>query len=99
MRQGIDWVAPGGVYALPGAAVPIGEVPVAMYEQVIRKNIRLQGVWVSDTSHFYQAAQLVIAGRYPFEKLVTHRFPLQEADQGLQALKRREVLKAVLVPQ
>ena len=97
MAEGTKWLAPGGVYALAGAAVPVGDVPVAAYEDLVRKNARLQGIWVSDTSHFYQACRLVIQGKYPFDEIVTHRFALRQADQALQALKRREVLKAVLV--
>jgi len=98
IAEGIKWVAPGGVYAWPGAAVSIGELSIAVYEDVVRKNVRLQGIWVSDTSHFYQAAELVTSERYPFESMVTHRFSLHQADQALQALKQRTILKAVLVP-
>jgi len=98
IAEGIKWVAPGGVYALPGTAVPVGDVPIAIYEDVVRKNVRLQGTWVSDTSHFYQAVELVLSGRFPFDAMITHRFPLHEADQALQALRKRDVLKAVLIP-
>jgi threonine dehydrogenase-like Zn-dependent dehydrogenase len=97
-QEGLKWVAPGGAYAWAGAAVPIGELSVGVYEDVVRKNVRIQGVWVSDTSHFYQAAQLVLGGRYPFAEMVTHRFPLSQADQALRSLQQRETLKAVLVP-
>ena len=97
IAEGVKWLAPGGAYAMAGAAVPVGEVPLAIYEDLVRKNARLEGIWVSDTSHFYQAAQLAWSGRYPFEALMTHRFPLEQADEAMQALKRREVLKAVLV--
>ncbi|NLS79032.1 MAG: alcohol dehydrogenase catalytic domain-containing protein [Chloroflexi bacterium] len=96
IAEGVKWLAPGGTYALAGAAVPVGEAPVAVYEDLVRKNARLQGVWVSDTSHFYQAAQLAWSGRYPFADLITHRFPLARAGEALQALKRREVMKAVI---
>ena len=97
MVEGVRWLAPGGVYALAGAAVPVGDVPVAAYEDIVRLNARIEGVWVSDTSHFYQACRLVLASGYPFDEIVTHRFPLHQADAAMQALKRREVLKAVLV--
>ena len=33
-QEGIKWVAPGGVYAWAGAAVPIGELSVGVYEDV-----------------------------------------------------------------
>ncbi|NQT84353.1 alcohol dehydrogenase catalytic domain-containing protein, partial [bacterium] len=77
-NEGLRLTAPGGTYALPGTATPVGEVPISIYEDVARKNVRIQGVWVSDTSHLYQAVQLVLDGRFPLDKLVTHRFPLDK---------------------
>lgn len=97
-REGLKWVSPGGIYAWTGAAVPVGELPVGVYEDVVCKNMRIQGVWVSDTSHFRQAAQLVLGGKYPFAELVTHRFSLPQVDQALHSLQQRETLKAVLIP-
>jgi threonine dehydrogenase-like Zn-dependent dehydrogenase len=99
MRDGIGMVARGGTYALPGVATPIGEVPVRFFEDVSVKNVRLQGVWVSDTSHLYQAVRLVETGKFPFEKLVTHVLSLEEATEALEATERREAIKAVIVPQ
>lgn len=96
--EGIRMTAPGGIYALPGVAAPLGQVPLRIYEDVARKNLRIQGVWVSDTSHLYQAVQLVLSGRYPFEKLITHRLPLTEATQALELLESRRAIKAVLIP-
>jgi threonine dehydrogenase-like Zn-dependent dehydrogenase len=91
-------VAPYGTYSIPGIATPVGELPIALFEHIARKNVNLQGVWVSDTAHLYQAIRLVQSGRYPFEKLVTHRFPLQQVDEALRAMGSKEAVKAVLVP-
>ena len=91
-------VAPYGTYSIPGIATPLGEVPLSLFEQIARKNVRLQGVWVSDTGHLWQAIRLVLARRYPFERLVTHRFPLGQANDALQAMASREAIKAVLLP-
>ena len=96
--EGIEMVAPGGIYLLPGAAAPLPQVPLRVYEQVARKNVTLQGVWVSDTSHLVEAVELVLSRRYPFERLVTHRFPLSQANEALAAVETRAALKAVLVP-
>lgn len=98
MREGLGMAAPYGVYALPGIATPVGEVPLRLYEEVARKNVRIQGVWVSDTSHLYQAIRLVRGGRFPFERLVTHRFSLETATAALETMERREAIKAVLIP-
>ena len=91
-------VAPYGTYSIPGIATPVGELPVSLFEHLARKNVNLQGVWVSDTAHLLQAIRLVRSGRYPFEKLVTHRFPLAQADEALRVMESKEAIKAVLVP-
>ena len=97
-NEGLRLTAPGGTYALPGTATPVGEVPMSIYEDVARKNVRIQGVWVSDTSHLYQAVQLVLDGRFPLDKLVRHRFPLDKVMDGLKAVDSKEAIKAVLLP-
>ena len=96
-NEGLRLTAPGGIYSLPGIATPVGEVPMRLYEDVARKNVRIQGVWVSDTSHLYQAVRLVLSGRFPLHKLVTHRFPLEKVMDALEVVGSKEAIKAVLV--
>ncbi len=96
--EAIDACSRGGTVVVTGVAVPQGETPISMYEQVAVKNLRLQGVWVSDARHMYQAVRLALTGRYPFDRMVTHRFPLAQANEALAALERREGIKIVLQP-
>ncbi|PJB61174.1 MAG: alcohol dehydrogenase [Armatimonadetes bacterium CG_4_9_14_3_um_filter_66_14] len=94
----LQYVAPYGAYLIPGIATPVGQLPVSLYEHLARKNVRLQGVWVSDTSHLYQAIRLVLSGRFPFETIVTHSYPLEAANQALDDMATRKAMKAVLEP-
>ncbi len=96
--EAVDLAARGGTVSIVGVAVPQGETPLAIYEDIAVKNLRLQGVWVSDARHMYQAVQLALSGKYPLAELVTHRFPLQEGNAALEALRRREGMKIVLIP-
>ncbi len=98
LSEGLSYVAPYGTYLIPGIATPVGEVPIPVFERLARKNVRLQGVWVSDTSHLHQAIELVQSGRFPFERLITHRFPLESATEGLMVMEKRQAIKAVLEP-
>ena len=98
VNAGLSMTAPGGTYTLPGIAVPAGEIPIRFYEDVARKNVRIQGVWVSDTRHLYRALNLVLSRKFPFEKLVTHRFPLEKATEALKTVEGRSAMKAVLLP-
>lgn len=98
IKEGLRMTTPGGIYALPGVATPIGEVPISFYEDVVRKNVRIQGVWASDTSHLYQAVKLVLSKKHPSEKLITHKFKLEETTEALKTVDAREAMKAVLIP-
>jgi threonine dehydrogenase-like Zn-dependent dehydrogenase len=89
-------VAAYGTYALPGIATPVGEVGIEVFEHLARRNVNLQGAWVSDTRHLFQAIRLVQSGRYPLHKLVTHRLPLSQATEALHAMQGRQAIKAVL---
>ena len=93
----IDLVAAGGTYSIPGIATPQEEISLELFHAIARKNVRLQGVWVSDTSHLWRAVNLVASGRYPFEELITHTFPLEQANQALEVTESKESVKAVLM--
>jgi len=98
LEENIALVAPGGTYAIPGIAEPRERFPIDLFAHIARKNVALQGVWVSDTNHLWQAIQLVLSRDFPFERLVTHTFPLEEAMKGLEAVEKCEAVKAVLRP-
>jgi len=98
IEENLPLVASGGTYSIPGIAEPRDLLSVDLFAWLARKNVGLQGVWVSDTDHLWQAVQLVLSRAYPFEKLVTHAFPLADAMRGLEAVEKCEAVKAVLKP-
>lgn len=71
-------------------------------EKIVRNEVRFQGVFTSGGSSTIAAIKLVESGKYPFEKMVTHRFPLEKAEEALQAVGREVKgicpIKAVLIP-
>ncbi|MCL4534840.1 MAG: zinc-binding dehydrogenase [Bacteroidetes bacterium] len=88
----------GGAYAVAGIAEPRGMVPFEVFRDLARKNLHLQGVWVSDTRHLRQAVSLVTQDPASFAALVTHRFSLPEATRALETVENRSAMKAVIVP-
>jgi hypothetical protein len=97
--DGLALVRRGGIYELPGIAVPVGEHPISLYEQLAVRNVAMKGIWVSDTRHFAQALAVGLSGRYPLGKLVTHRFGLGEANAALEAAAADpSAVKVVLKP-
>jgi threonine dehydrogenase-like Zn-dependent dehydrogenase len=98
VEEGIKLVRMGGTYLSTGFAQPAGIENIDFFTEVVRKNIRIQGVWVSATRHTYQAMQLVLKNQELFSKMITHRFKLEETNKALEAMNSREALKAVLIP-
>lgn len=96
--EGLDLVRCGGALALVGFGTPVGEMTIAPFEQVVRKNVRIQGVWVSDVRHTLRAISVIRQHPDRLAGLVTHRFSLAQATDALEAVERREALKAVLLP-
>jgi threonine dehydrogenase-like Zn-dependent dehydrogenase len=91
-------VAPLGRYVLAGVSTPEGEVGFRVFEDLVRRNARIVGVWVSDTSHLVRAIRLVKAGGFPFDKLIDHRCRLDDATDALVRMRDRRIIKAAILP-
>ncbi len=97
-REGLDLVRQGGSLSLVGFGTPVGSMSLEPFEQLVRKNVRVQGVWVSDVRHTLRAISLVRQNPEAFAQLVTHRFPLSQATAALEAVEERGAAKVVLEP-
>lgn len=97
LGEGLGLVRRGGAYLSVGVAVPVGMAQLDPF-LINARNIRFQGVWVSDTRHTVEAVDLVSRQPELFAQLVTHRFPLAAANAALLAMAGRECVKAVLEP-
>lgn len=98
VHEGIKLVRSGGAYLTVGFSQPPGECQIDFFKEVVSKNLKIQGVWVSSTRHTQHALSLVQSKPDLFAKMVTHRFPLEKANEALAAMAQREALKAVLIP-
>lgn len=98
VHEGIKLVRKGGAYLSVGFSQPPGDCRIDFFQEVVSKNLKIQGVWVSSTRHVWQAMQMVLEQPELFAKMITHRFPLESANEALAAMARRDALKAVLVP-
>lgn len=57
-----------------------------LFDQVVWKELRLQGVFTKGSDAILEGIRLVESGKYPFEEMVTHTFPLDQAEQAIRAL-------------
>lgn len=98
ISNGIPLVRTGGKYITVGFGEPAGSVSLPWFEYVIRKNLTLHGVWVSDSQHTLKALQLVKSNYEMFSKMITHRFSLDRADDAIKSVLSRQAVKAVIMP-
>lgn len=97
LQEAIEIARSGGTVLSIGMSQPAGVFPFDGYN-LTKRNLHLQGVWVSDTTHVYRAIQMVLAKPELFARLVTHRFPLSRVNEALQVLEQKEAIKVVLIP-
>ena len=97
VNEGIAVLRTGGAYVTSGFAVPGAVVSLDCYHEIVRKHLRLQGVWVSHAEHLREALSMISADPSPFEGMVTHRFPLEQATEALQAMETRKAIKSAIV--
>ena len=98
VHEGIKLVRSGGAYVSIGFSQPPGNCQIDFFQEVVSKNLKIQGVWVSGTRHTWQAMKLVLERPELFARMITHRFSLEQANEALAAMAQRDALKAVLVP-
>lgn len=96
--EGLRHLRIGGAFVVPGFGVPSGAATIDCFRLITRKNVKIQGVWVSDTEHLFRAVKLVQSGKYPFQELVTHTKSLAEATEALRLVEERRAVKVVLTP-
>jgi propanol-preferring alcohol dehydrogenase len=98
---------PDGQNALMDAIRPLGQVAfigesrrttINPSDQFLRKMLTAIGGWYFATWEYPEIASFITANDIPVQKLITHRFSLDEAEEAFRAFDSRETLKAVFVP-
>ncbi|MGH7592376.1 MAG: zinc-binding dehydrogenase, partial [Gemmatimonadales bacterium] len=100
MPQALDLVRDGGRVVVAGQYADTGDATVNPHRHINNKQVEIRGVWGSDYSHFHRAVQLAatFGQRVPWRELVSGRYPLTGVKEALEAVERRDVLKALVVP-
>ena len=100
VSQALDAVRDGGRVVVCGQYADNGDTSINPHRQINRKHVEIRGVWGSDYSHFHRAVQFAAhyGDRVPWREQVSGRYPLSRVKEALEAVERREVLKALVTP-
>jgi alcohol dehydrogenase len=97
----LELVKQGGTVVMPGAYGTETMIPLPL-DKVFLKEIRIQGVYSHDTRSVTPAIKLVESGKYPLDKMITHRFSLTEVERAIQTIggmiPGESAIKAVVYP-
>jgi len=88
----------GGTVVESGAFVDMGPVEINPNADICTKNVNVIGVGGETAETYKPAMDLLVhnLGTLPLEKFVSHRLPLEQAQDGLELAQRDEAMKVVL---
>jgi L-iditol 2-dehydrogenase len=97
--EGMEMCRDGGKYLVLGHYCDAGSVFFNPH-LITRKQLQVFGSWSSEPRHL--RAAIAFLGRtreqFPFSAMVTHRFPIEQANEGLQMTAHWQSAKSVIVP-
>ncbi|WNS79603.1 zinc-binding dehydrogenase [Domibacillus sp. DTU_2020_1001157_1_SI_ALB_TIR_016] len=93
-NDALSCVRPHGRVAFIGESK---ETTIKPSEQLIRKQITVMGSWYFPIHEYDEIADFIVKKKLPVKKLVTHIFPLTEAETAFRLFDERKTEKAVFV--
>ncbi len=100
VKVGLEMLRRGGTYLETGNFADTGNVTLNVHRHIAAKNVLIYGNSNHPHDGYYAAMDMMYRHRktFPFEKLITHRFPLTQAQEALETSLEPEALKVVFVP-
>ncbi len=99
IAEGLEMLAPSGVYLTMGL-VTGGLISHLDMEKVVHKGLTIVGSGNYKSWVMPKVLDLLVRTRdkYPFDKLVSHKFKLENINEGLQRSLQGKVIRAGVVP-
>ena len=95
LKVGLEMLRRGGVYLETGNFADAGTVTLNVHRHIAAKNVLLYGNTNHPHDGYYRAMEMMWRYRdqFPFEKLITHRFKLEECKEALKKSFEPDALK------
>jgi threonine dehydrogenase-like Zn-dependent dehydrogenase len=98
--EALQMVRWGGTVIEAGAFVDLGSVPVNPNRDVCTRNVCILGIGGETADGYVPAMQAMAAhlGELPLDRVVTHRLPLERAEEAIRLSESPEAMKVVFAP-
>ena len=98
--EGLEMLRKGGVYIEAGNFVETGEVSLSPHRHFCSKNVRLIGMTNHPFTGYTPSMKLMkkYADLIPFDRFVTHEYPLMQTEHALLKSMEPDSMKVVIVP-
>ncbi len=97
--EGMEMCRDGGKYLVLGHYCDAGTVAWNPHI-VTRKQLSVLGSWSSEPRHMKMALEFLLANQkqFPFAEMVSHRFPIEQANEALALTASGQATKTAIVP-
>ncbi|MBN1399851.1 MAG: zinc-binding dehydrogenase [Anaerolineae bacterium] len=100
VHEGFGMTRDAGRYVIVGQYTDLGDISLNPHLDINRKHLEVRGSWGSDFSHFWRALRVVEkhGDRFQWERFVSRRYALHEANQALADVEHYRTVKALIDP-
>ncbi|HEY2620700.1 MAG TPA: alcohol dehydrogenase catalytic domain-containing protein [Acetobacteraceae bacterium] len=98
--EALRMVRPGGVVVEAGTFVDMGPVGINPNSDICTRNVSVIGVGGETATSYLPSMRLMAANlrHLPFDRFVSHRMPLEQAQQGVELAQTDAAMKIVMAP-
>jgi threonine dehydrogenase-like Zn-dependent dehydrogenase len=98
--EALKMVRVGGVVVEAGAFVDLGPVQINPNSDICTKNVSIIGIGGETATSYLAGMRLMAANldRLPFDRIVTHRMPLDRAEEAMAIARDGASMKVVFAP-
>ena len=100
VAQGLDMLRVGGTLIVAGNYIDLGSTSINPQKQILSKNARIIGVNGQTPVSYSSALKLIkrFSDSIPVEKMVTHRFKIEDAERAMQTALSMNSMEVVITP-
>lgn len=98
--QGLDMLRVGGTLLVAGNYIDMGPTEINPQRQILSKNVRIIGVNGQTASSYAGCLRLIkrFLPRIPMEKMVTHKFTIENAEAAINTSLSMQSMEVVITP-